>query len=306
MHIFTYILSAIFCLATPASLIAQTAWHFNASDVNALHASEANYRIYYGSDPLHFGDLRLPKGDGPYPVAIIIHGGCWISTFANLQNTNALSDALRNIGIATWNIEYRRIDNIGGGWPGTFLDIAQGADFLYEIANKYTLDLNHVIAIGHSAGGHLALWLAMRHKLPPTSELYASQPLLLNGVISLGGVPDLKIFRDQGQLICGEDVVGKLLGDSPDKISKHYSESSPIELLPLGISQVLIYGADDEAVPASFAKEYIKKARNEGDAVKLTTVEGAAHHEYNVPNSIAWPIIKASVLNLLSMKYDNI
>src|SRR5579863_926362 len=196
------------------SIMAQTAWYFSPSDINSLHSKPADYRIFYGKDPQQFGDLRLPTGSKPYPVAIIIHGGCWISKFATLQNTAALSDALRDAGIATWNIEYRATDQNGGGWPGTFEDIGNAADYLREIADQHPLDLNRIVAIGHSAGGHLALWLAARHKLSSESVLYSSHPLNLSGALVLGGVPDMRAFRARGESICGEDVIEKLLGGS--------------------------------------------------------------------------------------------
>lgn len=290
-----------FCIVTEG-LAAQSAWHFTPSDVNALHSQPADHRISYGKDPLQFGDLRLPSTQGPYPVAIIIHGGCWMSKFADLQNTAALADALRDLGIATWNIEYRRADNAGSGWPGMFNDVAQAADFLPKIADQYSLDLTRVIVIGQSAGGHLALWLAARHRLPSGSPLYTPKPLSLRGVIALGGVPDLKAFRQQGIDVCGQDVVGKLLGDTPEQIEKHYKEASPIALLPLGVPQILIYGTEDQVVPIPLGNAYLQVAQQKGDSIKLIVVEGAAHHEYNVPNSVTWPSIKSAVLSLIQSK----
>ena len=254
------------CLATP---------YAKTINVNALYSKPADKRISYGKDPLQFGDLRLPHGSGPYPVAIIIHGGCWISKFANLQNTAALADALRDLGVATWNIEYRSEDNNGGGWPGTFEDVAHAADFLQQIATQYSLDLNRVVAIGHSAGGHLALWLAIRHQLPTKSQLYMQHPIRLRGVVTLGGIPDLKAFRTQGEKVCGTDVVGNLLGDSPESVAKHYPETSPKELLPLGIPQILIYGAEDYVVPVELGHTYMQAARQKGDTVKLVVVKNA-------------------------------
>lgn len=163
----------VFCCSAETPLRAQ---YLNPSDVNALPSKPPDARIFYGRDPLQFGDLRLPKGSGPHPVAIVIHGGCWLSAMADLRNTAALADALRDNGVATWNIEYRREDSPGGGWPGTFQDVAHAADFLRQIALKYSLDLGRVVALGHSSGGHLALWLAARHRLPGDSECMQRSP----------------------------------------------------------------------------------------------------------------------------------
>src|SRR5215813_5200034 len=131
-------------------------------------APPADHRLAYGSNEFEFGELRLPKSPGPYPVAVIIHGGCWMSQYG-LTYMGHLSAALTEAGVATWSIEYRRIGNQGGGWPGTFEDAARATDHLRTLAKSYPLDLNRVIAIGHSAGGHLALWLAERKNLPKNS-----------------------------------------------------------------------------------------------------------------------------------------
>ena len=130
-----------------------------SNDLDHLVAPPAEARISYGDDALQFGELRLPDGPGPHPVAIVIHGGCWLGEF-DLTHIGTLAEALNEEGIAAWVIEYRRIGNPGGGWPGTFEDVARGADHLRKIAKEHPLDLDRVIAVGHSAGGHLALWLA--------------------------------------------------------------------------------------------------------------------------------------------------
>src|SRR5262245_22730068 len=176
------------------------------SDVDRLPSKPADARIKYGDDPLQFGDLRLPPGKGPFPVAIIVHGGCWVSAIANLQNTAALSDALRDAAVATWNVEYRRLGDPGGGWPNTLTDVAAAADHVRVLASKYPLNLEHVVAAGHSAGGHLALWLAARPRLSPKSALYRDNPLRLSAAIALGGPGDLRNFTTYGADICGSAV----------------------------------------------------------------------------------------------------
>lgn len=283
--------------------IAKTSpWYFTPSDVNALHRQPANYRISYGKDPLQFGELRLPQGKGPFPVAMIIHGGCWNASFATIQNTGALADALRNRGVATWNIEYRRADNPGGGFPGTFQDVGQAADFLRQMAPNYALDLNNLIVIGHSAGGHLALWVAARDRLLSQSVLYTKEPIKFRGVMALGGVPNLKAFRKQGEKTCGSDVVGKLLGPTSDKIEQRYKQVSPSELVPLHIPQILIYGDEDQSVPKEFGLSYQQAARKKRDDVKVITVKYAGHHEYLVPNAVTWPSLLSSIEKLLNQK----
>lgn len=276
------------------------AWSFTPPDINALHNNPPVEKFSYGDDPVQAAELRLPAHKGLYPVAIIVHGGCWLSKYAEMQNTAALADALRDEGIATWNIEYRSVDQEGGGWPGTLQDVAQAADYLKTIAEKYHLDLSHVIVVGHSAGGQLALWLAARHRLPPDSELYVKNPLKIKGVVALGGVTDLKTFRTYVGDACGPDIVQQLLGaQSPESFERRYSEASPMALLPLGVPQILIYGKDDQSVPASFGQAYVQAAQKKGDTAKIVVVEDAGHHEVIVPKSITWPAVKAAVMKLI-------
>jgi len=271
-------------------------------DIDKLPSKAADQRIAYGSEPLQFADLRLPPGKGPHPVAIILHGGCWVSKFADLQNTAAQADALRDAGVATWNVEYRRNDDPGGGWPGTFHDVARAADHLREIAGKYNLDLKRVVAVGHSAGGHLALWLAARGRLPKTSELYSPRPLALAGVVVNGGPGDLEAAREHMKSPCGSDVISALMGGTEKDVPQRYAQGSPVRLLPLGVPQIFLTGEHDQVVPANFADNYGAQARTAGDRVQHEVIGGAGHHEYNAPNSVAFPAVKRAVLLLLEPK----
>jgi acetyl esterase/lipase len=271
-------------------------------DVNKLPAAPADHRIRYGSDPIQFADLRLPKGKGPFPVAVIIHGGCWMK-FADLQNTAPMSDALRHAGLATWNIEFRRVDNMGGGWPGTFNDVAAAVDHLKTIAKAYKLDLNQVIVIGHSAGGHLALWAAARHRLPKNSPLFAEKPLRVRGAVNLAGPGDLRNFPAAHQKqVCGDVPITKLVGGLPSEVAHRYRDASPTELLPLGVKQILITGTKDLLVPPKYGKEYETAARRSGDRIEMIEIENAGHFEVIAPNSNAWPIVERAVLSLVKVK----
>jgi acetyl esterase/lipase len=139
----------------------------------------ATERIPYGPDPLQFGDLRLPEGPGPHPVVVVVHGGFWRARWDLEHIGHACAALTREAGVATWCIEYRRIGNEGGGWPGTFLDVGAATDFLREIAKTHSLDLDRVVTIGHSAGGHLAVWLAARQHIPKDDSLHTDLPLPL-------------------------------------------------------------------------------------------------------------------------------
>jgi len=268
------------------------------SDVDKLPSKPADVRIAYGSDPLQFGELRLPKGTGPFAVAVVIHGGCWMSRFATLQNTSALADALRDAGVATWNVEYRRLDNTGGGWPGTFSDVADAVDHVRVVAKQHPLDLQHVVTIGHSAGAHLALWAGARRRLPQDSVLRRVTPLPLAGAIALGGPGDLRDFHSYAAKVCGSNVIEQLMGGAPDALADRYAQGSPIELLPMGIRQVLIVGESDEVMPQASRDAYAAAARKAGDAVEVLSVPGG-HFEAIAPTTAAWPIVRDKVLQLL-------
>ena len=285
-------LTAVSLLITP-SVAAQ---NLTFEDIKKLPAPPTAQRLSYGPDPSQFGELRLPKGKKPYPVVVVIHGGCWYSEYdlSHVANFNA---SLTRLGVATWSLEYRRIGNPGGGWPGTFADVGAGTDHLRVLARSYPLDLKRVIVVGHSAGGQLALWLAARQRLPGDSPLYVSNPLRMRGVVSLAGITDLARFRPY----CG-GAVGKLLGGSPEEFPARYKQTSPIELMPRKVEQRLIHGALDQIVPADYSKDYTARSRKKGDSVRLTILPHAGHFDLIAPQSSAWPAVENAVRSLLTLK----
>ncbi len=261
-------------------------------------------RIAYGADPLQFGELRVPASGGPHPLAILVHGGCWVAKLGNMDERAVAMDMLRPVaaaltesGIATWNIEYRRLGNAGGGWPGTFQDVARAADFARTLARDNPLDLKRIVAIGHSAGGHFAMWLAARTKLPTKSELYTADPLMLTGVVDLDGPADLKATLPLQQPICGSPVVTNLLGGSPDERPDRYRDASPIELLPFGVRQEFFAGR----MFAAQVAPYEAASKRAGDALHTTVLADAGHFVFVDPQSEVWPRVLASVRRLLSM-----
>ena len=261
-------------------------------------------RIAYGSDPLQFGELRLPATKGPHPVAIVVHGGCWLNQLGTMDkravamdNMRPVAAALADIGVATWNVEYRRLGDSGGGWPGTFRDVAQAADFVRTLAREQALDLSRVISVGHSAGGHLAVWLAARLKVPAGSELHAANPLPLRGVVNLDGPGDLRATVPLQQPICGAPVVTDLVGGSPEERPDRYRAASPVELLPLGVRQVLFAGA----MFAAQAAPYETAARAAGDQIQTTVLPKAGHFVFIDPQSEAWPQVQESIRQLLAI-----
>jgi len=262
-------------------------------------------RIAYGTDPLQFGELRVPSTPGPHPVAIVVHGGCWLAKLGNmarnavaLDNMRPVAAALTDAGIATWNIEYRRLGNEGGGWPGTFRDVGNAADFLRTLARERRLELTRVIAIGHSAGGHLAMWLAARQKLTNTSDLYVGNPLRLAGVVDLDGPADLRATLPLQQPVCGAPVVTNLLGGSPEERPERYRDGSPVERLPLGVPQAFFAGR----MFAEHVPPYEAASKRAGDTVVTTVLPTATHFVFIDPQSEVWPQVLSSVRRLLSMR----
>ena len=236
---------AMLTLVHASSLYAQS-----TSPADLLgQATVPGERLQYGSDLLQFGELRVPDGSGNHPLAILVHGGCWTAKLGNLPEAATSLDLLRPLsvalaerGIATWNIEYRRLGNDGGGWPGTYEDVAKAADFVRQLAPKHRLDLQRVALVGHSSGGHLAFWLAARHKLPADSPLHAAAPLRVAGVVSIDGPPDLESIIGFERQVCGAPVVEQLLGGSPAEFPARYRQASAAGLLPIGTRQEVLIG----------------------------------------------------------------
>ena len=245
-------------------------------------------RLAYDTGEWQFGELSLPETAGPHPVAILIHGGYWRARYG-LDLMYELATDLAARGIASWNIEYRRVGNPGGGWPGTFLDVARATDYLSEIAPTYALDLSRVVPIGHSAGGHLALWLAARPRIPATSPIHPrTPPLTLTGAISLAGVLDLALAYE---LHLSNDAVVELLAGGPDEVPAHYQTASPAALLPLGLPQVLIHGTADEHVPIQVSQTYADTAQAAGDTIRYFEMEGVDHFDVINPTTEVWELI---------------
>lgn len=260
-----------------------------------LPAPPADARITYGPGEYHFADLRVPPGAGPFPVVIGIHGGYWRARYG-LDYFGHVCAALTASGTATWNIEYRRLGNPGGGWPGTFEDVACAADALRTVATSYPLDLTRIYAAGHSAGGQLALWLAGRHRIAVDSPLYNRDPVPLAGAASLAGVTDLRRGYD---LHLSDGVIATLLGGSPVAYSDRYAAVSPLDLLPLGVRQLLITGDADTHVPPELTQRYYAAARAIGDPVELLILPGADHFEPVDPRSGEWPMVAEAIHRLI-------
>jgi len=203
----------------------------------------AQTKISYGQDPMQYGELSLPEGDGPFPVVTFLHAGCWRSSEAMINSYRAMAAAMLEQGVAAWNMQYRGATSPGGGWPGTWLDIANGFDALEEIAQSYPIDLQKAIVVGHSSGGHYGAWLAMRSQLPPNSEIYVKpkvNPMAL--VMADAYINPLLIdsIGDTGEIYCGEPLLEKLVGGPVEDNINNFLQISPLEWLPWGIPQDFI------------------------------------------------------------------
>jgi acetyl esterase/lipase len=260
--------------------------YITAAEAVAWEPLPYDERIPYGPEARQFGELRLPEGPGPHPVAVVIHGGCWLS-IADNSYMDPVAAALTDAGWATWNLEFRTIDRPGGSWPGIFQDVARGMDSLRELEDEYRLDLEHVVTVGHSSGGHLALWAAGRHRIPPDSDVYDPDPLPVQGVIGLAGIADLEHYSSMRVEACG-DTPSQLLGGQSPSESDRTAGASPAALVPTGVPQLLVTGDDDYAVPPAHGDAYAEGARSRGQDVVHHVIPNSSHFEIVAPWTEPW------------------
>jgi len=228
----------------------------------------ADARVAYGSEPLQFGDLRVPPGPGPFPLAVVLHGGYWQATY-NLIHTGHLCRAVAEAGIASWNVEYRCVGVPDGEWPGPRDDLERA------LAHLPTLPFEHdgrTVLVGHSAGGQLALWAGKHAKLP---------------VVALAPVSDL---RDAATRRGPDSAPARFMAP------EHYEDGSPLELLPLGVPQIVIHGDADEDVPYQMSVRYVEAAQGEAE---LVTLAGTGHFEPIDPQAPAFQHTLAAIRRLL-------
>ena len=262
----------------------------------------ADHRLAYGPGKEQFGDLWMPGGKGKTPLLVFLHGGWWKSEY-DLAYGGHLCNAFRNAGVAVWSIEYRRVGATGGGWPATFQDVAAGFDHVEKLAAIYPINLRRVVAAGHSAGGHLAFWLAGRHHVVTGSPIHDPQPRVpLHGVAALAGAVDLQLTIDlSGYLTFAHDKreVYQFMGGTPTQYPDRYLAGDPGHLLPLNVPQLIIQGTDDDQIPPDLPARWAEEARRQGDHVTLLSIPGADHFDIVDPQSKAWPAAQTSILDLL-------
>ena len=283
--------------------VALTTW---SASLDALQAQSGDISpptavVAYGPDSLQFGELRLPPGSGPFPVVVGIHGGCWLDRLGEGSLTPAIV-ALTEEGIATWNVEYRRLGHSGGGWPGTFLDVGAGVDHLRALADDFPLDLERVVLIGHSSGGHLAIWAAARPWLPEESPIRGSSPLTVTGAVGIDGPVDLARWSRGGTdvQVCGEPVIAALLGGGPEDRPERYRDASPIEMPRLGVPVYLnpaamILGLSDPDILK-------RRAEETGEIVTVVPVTNSDHFQLITPGHEAWSPVLRTIKTALGLR----
>jgi len=228
----------------------------------------AGARVVYGPEPLQFGDLRMPSGDGPFTLAVVLHGGYWQATY-NLIHTGHLCRTLADAGITSWNLEYCCVGVPDGGWPAAREDLERALTHLPRLPFEHD---GRTVLVGHSAGGQLALWAGKHAQLP---------------VVALAPVADV---RDAVSRRGPESAPGRFMAP------EHFAEGSPLELLPLGVPQIVIHGTVDEDVPYEMSVRYVEAARGEAE---LVTLEGTGHFEPIDPQAAAFDQTLAAITRLL-------
>jgi acetyl esterase/lipase len=283
------------CMLTAPALAAPVTRQF----FSAQPQPEPDATLSYGPLPAQGIDIYLPKTKGPHPVVLLIHGGCWMKGTAGRDQLRVLGGELAGHGMAVWSIGYRRVDEDGGAYPGIFQDAAKAIDLMPANAAKYKLDTSRVVAVGHSAGAHLALWAASRGKLPKTSPAYVANPFPVRQVVALGGLGDIE--RATGVAgICGPTIVPALLGQPSASRADVYSDTSPSKLLPNGAAKiVMITGSEDKVTPVSYAQTYVDEVKAAGGTAELIVVPDAAHFDVVTLGTPAWKIVYERIVAAL-------
>ena len=263
-----------------------------AEDYLRFPRVEPDFRFAYGDDSQQFGELTLPRAAPPHPVVVLVHGGGYQEKY-DLSPLGGLVASLADDGFAVWNIEYRRHGN-GGDFPQMFLDVAAAADHLRQIADEHSLYLDQVISMGHSAGGHLALWLAARHRIERSSPLHVETPVEIHAALALAPVGDIALLAST---VSDSDAVLTVMGGRPAAAPDNYRNGSPSELLPIGKPQTIIVGSEDRAILDN-SRAYVDAAMDAGDAPKLTVLPDVGHFEVVHAPSPTWTEVKRALAQL--------
>lgn len=267
------------------------------SDLTTQSVPAPDAVVSYGVELLQYGELRLPTGRDRVPLVVLLHGGCWQAEY-DLHHVRGAAHALVEAGIATWTPEYRRLGDAGGGWPGTFDDVARAVDFVRVLAQQHSrIDTTRIVLMGHSAGGQLALWAATRRQAEINGLFVSSEaPLPVSGVVSLAGITDLAAYGGAPGG-CNASVTPLLGGTAADQ-PQRYRAVSPIERVPIQTSVRIVHGELDPIVSPEQSRAFRTRDRAAGGTAELDVVPGAGHFDLVAPRSDAWSAVLRAVLAL--------
>jgi acetyl esterase/lipase len=241
--------------------------------------------VAYGVSPEQVADLRVPPGVAPaagWPTVVLVHGGFWRDRYRR-DLMVPLAEDLADRGFASWNVEYRRVGPTGGGVPATLEDLAAVTDGLVDLTRTEPIDLARVSVVGHSAGGHLALWVAGRHRLP-AGATGAGPRLVPCAVVGQAPVASL---RDGPAL--GDGAIADFVGGTPEQHPDRYALADPIGLVGHGVPTLLVHGEADDVVPVEQSERYEAAASAAGDPVRLVRLPGD-HDAVIDPSDELWTL----------------
>ena len=285
------------CLALPA----HAAEPMTLNEYMTLKGRAPTEHLAYGPAPLQYVELFRPTGPGPFPVVVLIHGGCFQNQYQGMPQMRGMAGQLAKKGVAVWSVEYRGVDSPSGGYPNTFLDVRSAVDLLAAQAAERNLDTGRLVIVGHSAGAVLGLWLAGREKLSASSPLYEPHPLPTRKVVALGGFGDFRttarsILKDR----CGiavEQVTGLPTTARPDV----YADTNAFDLTPNGSETVFINGDHDDIVTPRESADYAARVRQRGDAATTIVLPAASHFDEVAVTSPSWPRVEAAIRKALGI-----
>jgi acetyl esterase/lipase len=264
------------------------------ADYMALSGPAPHATLRYGAAPSQYAELFVPPGKGPFPVAVLVHGGCWTKEYGGITQLRNMAGALAARGIAVWNVEYRRVDEAGGGYPGTYQDMNAALDLLVRTARDYPLDVKRLVAVGHSAGGQLVQWLAARPRIPASSPLFHAGFVPVRRVVSLGGLADLRREAALLKTSCGRDVP-ELAGTPSAARPDVFSDTNAGDLMPNGSRTILVTGELDTVSPPRVAHDFAARARAAGDDAEVVILPGASHYDEVAATSASWPLVLGAI-----------